>query len=164
MAKDKDIIFVEMLLRNYKAMKAERFNLNIAWGMLEREKNNAIAAEYLTSKKLTDMPGIPREGLRPSTMFEVANEEYTSICNKQSFITSRLHDLEDIITAIDNSLNSLEHTDKDIVFLFYIERMSLEQIATRLNLNNNVAWKKKIGILVYMSKSLSIFNDKVKIA
>ncbi len=159
--KGKQTCFVESLLKHYKSMKAERFNLNIKWNLLEREKQECIAGEYLNATIYSDIPGIPKDGLKPSRLLICKNRELQDIEDEQSFIKKRLLDLEDIINSIDNSLNSLKHMDKQILIYFYIDNMSLNQIADATYIHPDNVCKHKQKAIEYIYESLKVLEGTV---
>ena len=158
MATTKDIKFVESVLRNYRAMQAEKDNLLSAIQLVELEKDESIRAEQLQASTINDMPGIPTDGLKLPQLPRAMSEEYLILSRQQQKMNSRLRYISAVLQATDLSLESLDSYDRGIVQLFYIDRVGLKQIADTMSLNPNIVWKKKRGLVVYMSKSLAMFN------
>jgi hypothetical protein len=155
-----NIKVVEDLLRNYKPMKAEQSNLKLLYDMLEKQKEGAIYSDCLTSSFISDMPFSINYN-HYDNLISKNNEEYNNICDQQSFITIRLEDLYNIITAIENSLNSLIPINKNIILQYYCERMTLDELSKEFGLARNWIHKLKYIILEEMYKSLYIFKNKV---
>ncbi len=162
MNKDKDIQFVENILRGYKSLTAERYNLNIEWNMLERQKHDAIEGQYLSAMCLDSQPGAPHGSYKPSPVLVVKQtQDIKDIENRQSFIKSRSLDIEDILTVINSSLNSLTAQDRNICFWFYCERYSIEKIAMMAYLHPRKVLEHKARSLRYLHKSIKSLEGTV---
>lgn len=152
--KCKEVRFVEGLLKNYKAMKAEIYNLNVSLSMIERQKNGAIESEFIKASCVNEIPGLPKGGYIDNMPLIPKGRELEMLNEEQRFIIMKLHDIEDVISMLDSSLNSVSLSDKQIVLDFYVERLSLQQIADKVHMAPENVSRKKDKILLYMYKSL----------
>jgi len=162
MNKDKDIQFVENVLRGYKPLNAERINLNIKWSMLERQKHDAIEGQYLSAVCVDAQPGAPHGSYKASPVLLVSqNKEISAIEGEQSIIKARLMDIDDLLTVINSSLNSLSTQDRNIVFWYYCERYGLEKIAGMAYLHPRKVWQHKYNSIMVLYRSLKALEGTV---
>jgi hypothetical protein len=162
MNKDKDIQFVEQVLRGYKSLNAERINLNIKWSMLERQKHDAIEGQYLSAVCVDTPPGAPHGSYKASPVLLVSqNKEISAIEGEQSIIKARLMDIDDLLTVINTSINSLSTQDRNIVFWYYCERYQIEKIAGMSYLHPRKVLEHKAKSLWYLHKSMKILEGTV---
>lgn len=159
--KNDQIYFVEQLLECYKSMHSERFNLNKKWDILERQKKEAVDGEFLSAMIYSDIPGIPKDGMKPSRLLISNSKEEKQIQDEQTFISVRLLDLDDILSCIDNSLNSLKPMDKQILIYYYVDKLSLNQIADVTYIYPDNVCRHKTKALEYAYESLKALEGTV---
>ena len=155
---NKDIIFVEKTLKNYKAFKAEQYNLNIALSLIEKEKDEAIASENLSASIIDDTPHTCTAGTKH---FKLGSNELKMLEEKEKLMKVRLKYLNSLLEAINSSLNSLNQKDREIVIMFYVQRKSLYDIGLHCSLAPAYIYEKKRGLIAYITKSLKVFNYNV---
>lgn len=162
MDKDKSIQFVEMVLKGYKSLIAERYNLNIGWNMLERQKHSAIEGQYLSAVNMDAQPGAPRHSYKASPILSIRkNQDLVDIESEQRFIENRLKDIDDLLTIINTSLDSLHKQDRDIVYWYYCERYNIEKIAQMSYLHPSKVFKHKHFALRVMYRNMKTLEDTV---
>lgn len=152
------------LLSNYKAMNARIFNLNRKLSLIQKQKNNAIEGQFLKSSKLTDMPGVPSDGMKENKLLLIKDREYKDLENEESFIVDELENLHIMIDGINEALNSLTNRAKDIVYFLYIEKLGWQKICTIVNYSDRQCQRVRDEAITYLYSSLEPIKDVVNMS
>jgi len=153
------VVLVENLIKNYRILCAEQTNLNLRLKMIDRQKDAMIEGKELSSTHISDMPS-NITFKHYYNLIDVNNEEYKEAESEKQFIMSRLEDLDDYITAIEASLNSLNELQRTIILRYYCDKKLLHDLAMELSLEQSWIFKLKTVALTELYKSLYIFNTK----
>ncbi|HEX9062800.1 MAG TPA: hypothetical protein VF941_21730 [Clostridia bacterium] len=152
--KSKRIQLIEGLIKNMNTMKVERYNLDVRLKMLQELKDNAIEGEFLKASG-TNFTGIKMEGYKEQRLLVPKDIELSMLQDEESFVLKRIKYLEQIISIIENSLNSLLPEDRQIIIDFYVKGNSLLQIASAVHMAPESICRKKRHILEYLGKVIS---------